>query len=524
MAEAVSASGEVPVEGRSESAPWWPVFAVLGILWLLAVRQLRYEWTINPQYTFGWAVPFLAAYLFSERWKRRPPAQALGSRRGFAAVVIALAFLLFPVRLMQESAPDWRLLGWAMGGICVAITLAAVYFAGGRGWLRHFAFSVAFFLVAVPWPVPLEQPLVQLLMRSVTQICVEALSWGGIPAIQSGNVIQIATGKVGVEEACSGVRSLQTTLMIALFMGELLRFGVIRRIVLLVGGLLVAFVCNASRAYFLVWVSAKSGTEAVAKWHDNVGMAVLFGSLIGVGILCALLNPKRADTEEASLDPGLLRAGAPPGKGILIALAAWFVVIEIGTEAWYRVAEARFPKSAEWTVRWPTAQKGFRDVEFSDVTRNILKYTDARSAVWADEQNRRWAMVLIRWAPGRTSVQLARSHGPEVCLPAGGAVMTADLGLRPMRINGVDLPIHAYTFRAGEQVLHVFYCLWEQRPDASRLQSTAEELNISSRLEAVRKGVRNAGQQAIEVVVSDIVRPEQAEAEVRRFLEKSIQP
>ena len=102
--------------------------------------------------------------------------------------------------------------------------------------------------------------------------------------------------------------------------------------------------------------------------------------------------------------------------------------------------------------------------------------------------------------------------------------MTADLGLRPMRINGVDLPIHAYTFRAGEQVLHVFYCLWEQRPDAGRLQSTAEELNISSRLEAVRKGVRNAGQQAIEVVVSDIVRPEQAEAEVRRFLEKSIQP
>jgi hypothetical protein len=30
------------------------------------------------------------------------------------------------------------------------------------------------------------------------------------------------------------------------------------------------------------------------------------------------------------------------------------------------------------------------------------------------------------------------------------------------------------------------------------LQSTAEELNISSRLEGVRKGVRNAGQQAIE--------------------------
>ena len=35
-------------------------------------------------------------------------------------------------------------------------------------------------------------------MRSVTRICVEALSWAEIPAVQKGNVIEISTGKVGV--------------------------------------------------------------------------------------------------------------------------------------------------------------------------------------------------------------------------------------------------------------------------------------------------------------------------------------
>ena len=520
----MSASERVPVSGRLESAPWWPVFAVLGALWLLVVRQLRFEWTINPQYTYGWTVPFLAAYLFAERWKRRPPTQAAHSRQGLALAVIALALLLLPVRLIQESAPDWRLLGWAMGGVCVAISLAAVFFAGGRGWLRHFAFPVAFFLVAVPWPVPLEQALVQWLMRSVTQICVEALSWAEIPAKQIGNVIQISTGKVGVEEACSGVRSLQTTLMIALFMGELLRFGIVRRLVLLLGGLGVAFVCNASRAFFLVWVSAKSGTDAVAKWHDNVGMVVLLASLVGVGILCMLLNPKRDDAEDASLDPGLLRPGAPPHRGILIALAAWLLMIEIGTEVWYRAAEARSPKANAWSVNWPTGQKGFRDIEIGEVTRNILKYTDARSAVWSDAEGIRWAMVMLRWAPGRTSVQLARAHGPEVCLPSGGAVMTEDLGPRPMRINGVELPLRAYIFRAREGLIYVFYCLWEQRPDTDAQQSTAVELTMGRRIEAVRKGVRNAGQQAIEVVVSNVAGPEQAQAAVQRFLERTIQP
>ncbi len=514
----------VPDAGQAEAAPWWPALAVLGALWLFVVRQLRFDWTVNPQYTYGWTVPFLSAYLFAERWKNRPPAQTPRWRAGLGAGIAVLALLLLPVRVVQESAPDWRLVGWALGGVGVAISMSAVYFAGGRAWLRHFLFPIAFFLVAVPWPVPVEQSLIQWLMRSVTQICVEALSWAGIPAVQKGNVIEISTGRVGVEEACSGVRSLQTTLMIALFMGELLRFRVVRRMVLLVGALAVAFVCNASRAFFLVWVSAKSGTEAVAKWHDNIGMAVLLGSLFGVGILCALLNPKRPPADGAALDPGLLRAGAPPRNALLIALTAWLVVVEAGTEIWFRSVEAHETKTKLWTVRWPTEQKGFRDVELSDVTRNILRYTAARSAVWNDPAGLRWAMVLLTWAPGRTSAQLARSHGPEVCLPASGAVMTADLGPRPMRIHGIDLPAHAYTFRARDQVLYVFYCLWEQRPDANSAQSMAEDLTVARRIADARKGLRNAGQQAIEVAVSDVAGPAQAEAMVRQFLENSLQP
>ena len=439
-------------------------------------------------------------------------------------MVIIFAALLLPVRIIQESAPDWRLIGWALGGICVALSLCAVYFAGGWPWLRHFVFPIAFFLIAVPWPVPFEQSLIQGLMRAVTSVCVEALSWAGIPAMQKGNVIEISAGRVGIEEACSGVRSLQTTLMIALFMGELLRFSILRRLVLLAGGLGVAFVGNVSRALFLVWVSARSGTGAVAQWHDRVGWVVLFGSFVGIGLLCAMLHPKRPSAAaDVSLDPALCRAAPPPHRAMLIALAAWLIAVEIGTEWWYRRVEARTPKNNAWTVRWPTAEKDFRDVAFGAVTQNILKYTDARSAVWTDARGGKWAMVVLHWAPGRTSVQLARSHGPAACLPSSGAVMTADLGLRPMQIHGVRFPTHAYTFRVREQVLHVFYCLWEQRPDAPGSISAAEDLTVARRLAAVRHGVRNAGQQAIEVVVSEMASPAEAEAAVQRFLEQAIE-
>ncbi|MEQ1850135.1 MAG: exosortase/archaeosortase family protein [Chthoniobacteraceae bacterium] len=519
----MSVDGNVAVPGGSLFARWWPSLVVLAILWLFAINQLRVEWSINPQYTYGWTVPFLALYLVLERWKSRPSSAPPSWRSGPLLVALPFALLLFPVRLVQESAPDWRLVGWALGGACVAISLCAVYAAGGRPWLGHFAFPIAFFLVAVPWPVPIEQALVQWLMRSVTGICVEALGWCGVPALQFGNIIEISTGRVGVEEACSGVRSLQMTLMIALFMGELLRFGIVRRLILLAGGLGVAFACNTGRAFFLVTVSARSGTGAVEQWHDTVGFVVLVSSLAGVGLLCLVLRRKKDSLPPPPQVDSLIQPGLPPGRAVLIPALVWMAAIEVATEGWYRMHESRSEKAAAWSVRWPEDRPRFKNVPLTDVTRSILLYSEGRSAAWTDPDGTNWAMIFLRWAPGRTSVQLARAHGPEVCLPATGAKMHADLGVKTMRIRGVELPMRSYIFRAKDHEFYVFYCLWEQGPLDGDRPSTVEELTVARRLAAVRAGRRNEGQQVIEVAVSNVRGPEAAEAAVRRLLENTIE-
>jgi len=68
---------------------------------------------------------------------------------------------------------------------------------GGGGWLRHFAFPILFFLVALPWPVRFEQIVIQDLMRAVTAINVIFLQLAGVPALQHGNVIEIGSGFAG---------------------------------------------------------------------------------------------------------------------------------------------------------------------------------------------------------------------------------------------------------------------------------------------------------------------------------------
>ena len=238
---------------------WW-MTAALALLWFILCRHLSNEWSANEQYSYGWFVPFFAAYLFWLRLEDRPqphcglriadrgtetrgprdrPEPKLESRnskledRAPYFLLSTLAFLLLaallPVRLFEIGNPDWRPLSWVHAGIVVGLTLLLIWGLGGTPWLKHFAFPVCFIFVAVPWLTPVEEPMVQGLMSIVAAVATEMLQLFGIPAQLEGNLIRVSTGLVGVNEACSGVRSLQTSLMIGLLFGELKRLSVARR-------------------------------------------------------------------------------------------------------------------------------------------------------------------------------------------------------------------------------------------------------------------------------------------------------
>ncbi len=121
---------------------------------------------------------------------------------------------------------------WIHTASVATLTLLHIWSAGGKQWIRHFAFPIAFFFVAVPWVTPIEVPIIQGLMRVVAAVAAETVTLFGIPTQLEGNLIRVTSGLVGVNEACSGVRSLQTALMIGLLFGELKRLSIWHRFVL----------------------------------------------------------------------------------------------------------------------------------------------------------------------------------------------------------------------------------------------------------------------------------------------------
>src|SRR4030095_7974163 len=132
-------------------------FLFFGALWFILCRQLSGEWSVNEQYNYGWFVPFFALYLFWLRWQDRPEpevrSQKLEVRSRLVAAIIGLAalLLLLPIRLFEIGTPEWRPLGWIHTAAVAALTLLCIWCAGGKPWLRHFVFPIAFIFVAVPW-------------------------------------------------------------------------------------------------------------------------------------------------------------------------------------------------------------------------------------------------------------------------------------------------------------------------------------------------------------------------------------
>lgn len=242
-------------------APALPAFVLF--CWILAIRHLSSEWTLNEQYHYGWIVPLLALYLVRARFEHAPAAGATRWPHAISVGVLLIAgaeVLLLPLR---EANADWRLLGWLLTGLAALATLLAIAQVGGLPWMVHFAYPVCFFFTAVPWPRPIEIDVMHWLMQHNASLAAELLRWCGANAEVQGNLIRLSSGTLGVDEACSGIRSLQGSLMATLFVGEIFELKRWRRVFLLLFGAGWALVTNAGRTVFLALTMERGGPAAL---------------------------------------------------------------------------------------------------------------------------------------------------------------------------------------------------------------------------------------------------------------------
>lgn len=493
-----------------------PNFLFLGLVWVEFIRVFFGEWSYNEQYSYGFFVPLLSLYLVYLRIESTPPRGRGEGNTSWIILMGACLLLLIPIRLVLGANPEWRLALWLYGIISVVITVGQLAYWGGWPWIRHYLSPLLLILFAIPWPSGFEQSLVQGMMRAVATIVVEFLNIFGIYAEQHGNLIRLSSGLIGVEEACSGVRSFQSTIMAAFFFGALFHWNIPARLLLIITGSAVSILLNIVRTLILTWVTIARGQDAMEVLHDPVGHMVSLGAFFVLFLLTWIINRFLVGHVTRKV-PGNLRLPQPQilKTGWTVLLTALLVSAPLLSYAWYRNPPDLLDQQISSSINWESID----DVSFEEIptqARAMLRYSDGKHAKWKDPSGTRWSAFFFQWKGGTVSSHVS-VHTPEVCLPSAGFDLIGRGQPVTYTEEDTQLIFENYQFSVPGQTLHVYFSVWNQNP--------GKELSLGadwqSRIQAAWNGERIQGRYSLQLVLYNVPNESIARSKVSRFLDKA---
>ena len=443
----------------------------LALAWLWTWWRLSFEWRGSDQYQYGFAVPFLAAYLAKNSWDRHPPSGPFAPRRLEAFLrhgALACAWAAFLLgELIWQQDPSWRLSLWLM---MFSVTLSTLLFLRRYfpfSTLRALAFPLAFAWLALPWPTALEGWIVRDFLRLLTGLTTDLFNAVGIPALQRGAVIELKNGMVGVETACSGVQSFQASLMATLFLGAFFYLPWRRRLALLFSGLFFALAANFLRIIILTALVSKNGSGAVDQYHDMVGGAATLLTFAGIFCLAAALargvppapRAERKNRWTWRAAPGVFTEEHAPETS---ASRAWdgrvylaeMVAVPILVWAWFHHFDStRGPAQLE--PQWQIDPRGAADqwrvqpVQLSGEEKSILRFSRGEAfKAWNDLGFSAYLYHFF-WDPRARLSSAAFVHTPNVCLPSAGWAQVGPVVPTSFPLDGKPVAGTLYRFEQG---------------------------------------------------------------------------
>jgi exosortase len=262
--------------GYPQVAEYWPALLLIAVLLALyapILSRLMRQFYDDPNYSHGFFVPILSAYLISNKWREIKAVESEPSLWGAVIVVAALAVLYLGSLGSELFLQRVSLLAVIAGLV--------VYFSGWRR-LRAVAFPIAFLLFMIPLPAVIYNQIVfplQLLASRFATRCLEALNL--FPVLREGNLLILDGYTLEVVGACSGIRSLTSLLALAMGYSYLAerRLGV--RVFLVLAMIPIAIVSNGIRVVLTaVLVNYYGYRMAEGFMHSFSGWAIFIVSIV----------------------------------------------------------------------------------------------------------------------------------------------------------------------------------------------------------------------------------------------------
>lgn len=274
--------------GRPASAepvvPWLQItwftvlFCVLfgAVLWTMA-----YEWYDDESMSHGFFVPLIAGYIAYED-RNKILGQPINPS-WFGLVPVVLGFLLMVIGILGADFFIPRV------GLMTSL-IGVIWTLGGTWTLRRLWFPLFVLLFMIRIPLFIYSQITFPLQILASTLAEKALTVLGIPVLRDGNVLELASQKLNVVEACSGIRSLMTLSLLSLVYGYWFDEKKWMRWVLLVLGVPIAILANASRITITGLISEYQKQFAEGFYHSLEGYVIFLATALGLFFSHHLVN------------------------------------------------------------------------------------------------------------------------------------------------------------------------------------------------------------------------------------------
>ena len=161
----------------------------------------------------------------------------------------------------------------------------------GIAYFKALLFPLVFLIFMVPLPQIIYNALAFKLQLFVSFISAKLIDLAGIAVFRSGNIIEVASGPLAVEEACSGMRSIMALLALSSLFAYLMYTSRLKQWILIAFALPIAVVTNIIRVTSTGILAHYFGREmAEGVLHESFGWIVFVIAFILLFLLSKLLD------------------------------------------------------------------------------------------------------------------------------------------------------------------------------------------------------------------------------------------
>jgi exosortase A len=248
--------------------------ALTLFLYWPTVVSLAVVWTDSSDFSHGWLILPIVGWLI---WRNREHWLPVGPKPSYLALVLCLGFGFIWLAGDIARVTVVRQLG--LIGFIPALSLLIF----GRRFVVKNLFAFCFLFFAVP----AGEAFNPILMKYTADATVWALQMTGVPVYRQGLNFVLPTGSWSVVDACSGLRYLISALILGFLFSYLNYTSTRKRVIFMLGCLVLAVVANWIRAYSVVMVGhlshMKYGTGDDHVWYGWVFFGVVMMGIFSMG-------------------------------------------------------------------------------------------------------------------------------------------------------------------------------------------------------------------------------------------------